>query len=330
MKKIGLVLILLLCSCSAKSNYTKAEQEKLSAFGVLNIAENDCENPDSVKMMLEADFNENYINQYCSLKIEDANAVNELISHDLGVDEIQKYLEVEYLHANSVSRYINYQKTNKDKNISSIVLAVNLGEDLKPYEEITYIDNEDVDLLINKYYGLKDGYVPSDLVEIKYTCTQGKDYSCSTMDKQQLRKEAAIAYETFVEAAKKESIDIVSIASYRSYEYQNNLYSYYLGEHGREYADKYYARPGHSEHNTGLAVDISFNDHPFNEIEKYDGYDWIIENMHKYGFILRYPEDKTDITKYGYESWHLRYVGKEVASYLYENDLTLDEYHAMK
>ena len=65
-------------------------------------------------------------------------------------------------------------------------------------------------------------------------------------------------------------------------------------------------------------------------MENYDGYDWILKNMHKYGFILRYPEDKTDVTQYGYESWHIRYVGKEAATKIYKNNWTLEEYHGSK
>mgnify|MGYP002582595254 FL=1 len=68
----------------------------------------------------------------------------------------------------------------------------------------------------------------------------------------------------------------------------------------------------------------------YNEIENYDGYEWILNNAHKYGFILRYPKDKVDVTRYGYESWHFRYVGKEAAKVIYDNDWTLEEYHGAK
>ena len=134
----------------------------------------------------------------------------------------------------------------------------------------------------------------------------------------------------FCKAAAKNDINIRAIAGYRTYEYQKGLWDYYASVNGEEYADQYYARPGQSEHNSGLAVDITFNGYNFNEIENYDGYDWILKNMHKYGFILRYPEDKTDVTQYGYESWHIRYVGKEAATKIYKNNWTLEEYHGSK
>ena len=145
-----------------------------------------------------------------------------------------------------------------------------------------------------------------------------------------LREEAANAYYDFAKDASKEGIAIRAIATYRSYEYQRMLYNYNLGIYGQVETDKFYARPGQSEHNSGLAIDITFNGHNFTEIEGKEGYDWILNNMHKYGFILRYPKDKVHITRYGYESWHLRYVGKDVAKTIYENDWTLEEYHAMK
>lgn len=145
-----------------------------------------------------------------------------------------------------------------------------------------------------------------------------------------MRKEAYDAYVKFCKAAAKNDINIRTIAGYRTYEYQKGLWDYYASVNGEEYADQYYARPGQSEHNSGLAVDITFNGYNFNEIENYDGYDWILKNMHKYGFILRYPEDKTDVTQYGYESWHIRYVGKEAATKIYKNNWTLEEYHGSK
>ena len=74
-------------------------------------------------------------------------------------------------------------------------------------------------------------------------------------------------------------------------------------------------------------MDITFNGYHFNEIELYDGYEWILSSAHDYGFILRYPEEKQDITRYGYESWHFRYVGKDAAKIIYDNNWTLEEYH---
>mgnify|MGYP000671252214 CR=1 FL=1 len=108
------------------------------------------------------------------------------------------------------------------------------------------------------------------------------------------------------------------------------LYDYYEQSQGKEYADKYYARPGQSEHNSALAVDVTINNENFNEIENSEHYDWLLKHIADYGFILRYPEDKVDVTGYQYESWHLRYVGKDIAKEIVKQGLTLDEYIARK
>lgn len=160
-------------------------------------------------------------------------------------------------------------------------------------------------------------------------CVIGKDFSCQS-EPQYLRKEVADAFSELVKAGKAKHINIKAIASYRSFAYQKNLYDYYAQSQGTEYADKYYARPGQSEHNSALAVDVTINDENFNEIEKSEHYDWLLQHMAEYGFILRYPEDKVDVTGYQYESWHLRYVGKDVAKEIVKQGLTLDEYIARK
>lgn len=330
MKKIVIILCLFMISAclnnSMSSYFDDKEIELLEKTNTYDKVKNTCDNKESVKAMMN-DYNEKYVDTYCSLEIKNSEGVNKLIDAGLSNKEIQEYLDVEYFHGNNVERYLKQE----GKSIEDKILKVNMNLDLKPYSTNTIIeDDSDLTLLVNKYSALPNGYKPDDLVDVNYVCEQGVHYSCSTMSKMQLRKEAAKAYEKFVEAAKKQDLEIVAIATYRTYEYQFGLWSYYKELYGEEYADTYYARAGQSEHNSGLAIDITFNDHPFNEIEKYDGYDWILKNMHKYGFILRYPEDKVEYTKYGYESWHMRYVGKELAKYLYENNLTLDEYYGMK
>lgn len=329
MKKIIILLVLVLLGCQTNSgsDYTDNEQKQLEKLGVLDIVSNDCENSKSVQIMLKADFKKENAKRYCELKIEKDNGVNTFIEKGLKNKEIQAYLDLKNVRSENIDRYIAYSV----KDIKQKVLDVNMNLDLKPYSKINIIEGENIEMLVNKYNALPANYIPSDLVDISAVCTQGVDFSCADIDQQQLRKEAADGFASFVAKAKKEmGIDIIAIASYRSYAYQQNLYNYNLETSGLEYADTYYARPGQSEHNSGLAVDITFNNHPFNEIEQYEEYTWIKENMHKYGFILRYPADKEDKTQYGYESWHLRYVGKTLATYLYEHNLTLDEYYGLK
>lgn len=250
------------------------------------------------------------------------------ILHDAGLsdDEIQQMVQLPYYWPERAQRYAAYTATDS---ISKRVLDVNMDLDQEPYSNSVIVsDDSDMTLLVNKSHALPEGYVPSDLETMdQYACVAGEDYSCQDVLYMEMRSEALQAYYQWCEAAAQQGIYIRAIAGYRSYDYQNNLWSYYAGLYGEEYADTYYARPGQSEHNSGLAVDITFNGYNFNEIELYDGYDWILNSAHEYGFILRYPEDQQDVTRYGYESWHFRYVGKETAKIIYENNWTLEEYH---
>ena len=256
---------------------------------------------------------------------EEKNDKNYQIMQKAGLDdeEIAKYLSYDYFDINKLERYLEYDaKTIKDK-----IIKVNMNLDLKPYEDITYIEKESDNELVNKYNSLKPDYVPDDLVEIESVCINGSDYGCWG-EGNLLRKDAAEAFEEWSNASQKAGYTLKAISGYRSYGYQENLYNNALNTGGREYADAYFARPGMSEHNTGLAVDITFNDYNFNEIENCDGYEWFVENAYKYGFILRYPSDKTDETLYNYESWHFRYVGKKLAKKLYKSRETLEYYKA--
>lgn len=328
MKKLLIIALFILSGCQQNtSSYSAAEQKLLDKYGVLDMAENDCDNPDTVKKMLSKDFKKANLKKYCGVKVNKADGVNEMVEANLKTKQIREYQSLSYFHADKINRYLKYPaKTIKDK-----VIRVNMNLDLKPYATTNTIkDDSDLTMLINKYNSLPDGYVPNDLVDVNYVCQQGEDFSCSTMDKMQLREEAAKAYEAFVEAGHKQELNIVAIATYRTYEYQKSLYNYNKQQSGVEYADQFYARPGQSEHNSGLAVDITFNGYDYNTIEEQEGYDWILNNMHEYGFILRYPEGKSELTQYGYESWHLRYVGKGLATKLYKDDITLDEYYGMK
>lgn len=260
--------------------------------------------------------------------IQSVEGDEELQSGGLTDEEISEIVSLSNYHSERAARYAAWDV----KDAKERVMQVNCDMDLEPYSNtIIQEDDTDVTMLINKFYALPEGYVPADLVPLdKYACVQGEDFSCQDVEQIELRKEVYDAYIEFCDAASKENINIRAIAGYRSYDYQAGLWNYNASVYGEAYADEYYARPGQSEHNSGLCVDITFNGYNYNEIENYDGYEWILNNAHKYGFILRYPKDKVDVTRYGYESWHFRYVGKEAAKVIYDNDWTLEEYHGSK
>ncbi len=123
--------------------------------------------------------------------------------------------------------------------------------------------------------------------------------------------------------------NLVFVSGYRPYDTQVSLYNSYVNSDGESAADMYSARPGCSEHQTGLSFDISEESIDANGVDAFNGTEaanWVADNAHNYGFIVRYPQDKQYTTGYTYESWHLRYVGVEAASYIYENNITLDQY----
>ncbi len=112
-------------------------------------------------------------------------------------------------------------------------------------------------------------------------------------------------------------------SGFRSYDYQAGLYQRYVERDGKEAADRYSARPGYSEHQSGLAFDLNTITDDFKDTDEGR---WVAENCYKYGFIIRYPADKEDVTGYMYEPWHIRYLGTEIAEDVYSSGLCLEEY----
>lgn len=172
------------------------------------------------------------------------------------------------------------------------------------------------DVLVNKKNKLPDNYVPADLNLIS------KEYSVS---KQHLRNIAQINFEKMAKDIEKEGLKIIAVSTYRDSEYQDKLFNNYVQEKGLEYASMCSAKKGFSEHQTGLAVDISSSNLDYDNFDKTEEFKWVKNHAHNYGFILRYPKDKVNITGYKYEPWHYRYVG-DIAPYIYLNNLTLEEY----
>lgn len=216
-------------------------------------------------------------------------------------------------------RYQNFQEKNKNLKEIDIITRVNLNLDLPFYtntKEARYLNTNQV--LVNKYNYLSSDYVPNNLEEIK-------EYANGT---RLLVRQAREKFENLCQDAKKENQNIRAISSYRSYDYQENLYNKYKEQDGIEKADTYSARPGFSEHQTGLVVDVDNIQKSFEDFGTTEEFQWMQKNAHKYGFILRYPKGKENITGYDYEAWHYRYVGEEIATAINEKNLTFDEYYA--
>jgi len=227
--------------------------------------------------------------------------------------------KVNYFKDDYIDRYISYKNNNKQLSNNDVVLHVNIGIDQNFYTNLKLAPKIGTNhVLVNKFYYLNKDYVPNNLEEIN------NDYS---IPGKKLVNTARISFEFLAKKAKEEGLTIRAISTYRSYDYQSNLYNNYAKEDGVEEADKYSARPGFSEHQTGFAVDIDNKTTNYNDFENTNEYKWMQENAHKYGFILRYPKGKEYITGYMYEPWHYRYVGVKIATFIKRNNLTYEEYY---
>ncbi len=185
---------------------------------------------------------------------------------------------------------------------------------------------DDILVLVNKKRYLDSDYKPSDLVVPNVRFSFDGEH-----EKKYMRKEAAEALEDFFGQAYEESIYIFALSGYRSYNTQKWLFENKASKVGEEGANKLIARPGESEHQTGLAMDVTSQSVQFDLKEKFGETEegkWVKDNAHKFGFIIRYAKNKEDITGYNYEPWHIRYVGKEVAEEIYNRGIALEEYLA--
>lgn len=181
--------------------------------------------------------------------------------------------------------------------------------------------------LVSRDYLLPSTYVPKDLVEISVRFS-----SNSHDDKRKMRRVASKALSKMFRAAKKKGIILYGVSGYRSYERQKSIYSRNVALHGKKATDFLSAKPGSSEHQTGLTIDVSASSVGCLLTERFGSTKegrWLAKNAHKYGFIIRYPKGKTKLTGYSYEPWHIRYVGVGYASYLKKNKLTLEELYGV-
>lgn len=187
----------------------------------------------------------------------------------------------------------------------------------------------------DKKYKENNGYIegqtlPSEPTYIKGVLIANKKYPLPKDYAPGENVEARAAFELMAQEAKTLGFELVAFSTYRSYEYQELLYNKYVERDGKENADRYSARPGYSEHQTGLAFDIGEKGREDLWLTEAFGQSeagkWLAENAHRYGFILRYPKGKEHITGYMYESWHFRYLGVELATKVKDSGVTLEEY----
>lgn len=246
--------------------------------------------------------------------------LNSILLREKNTTIVELIQEKYYIHKN-LERYLKYKDKNKDTTIKDVIAIVNVNRDYEFYEQDIPTDTSlGILINVNKYYTLPDDFEPIDIsdISIRYSYNGNK-----------MTKEANDAYVSMWNSAKNEGLTLIVNSSYRDLATQERVYNNIKASSGMKEADKVAARPGHSEHQTGLAIDVfevgnqatsTFKDSP--------AYTWLKNNAHLYGFIERYPEDKEYLTGYSFESWHWRYVGIEVATKMYEENITFDEYYA--
>lgn len=205
--------------------------------------------------------------------------------------------EVDTSKEGSSTVHVEAMDKNGNTSVADATVVVSKEANTASSEEVTPTYIKGI-LLVNKQYGL-----PRDFGGLDAT--------------------AFSALNELQAAASIEGYSMQMISGYRSYDYQVDLYNSYVARDGQAAADRYSARPGYSEHQSGLCFDVGDID---NDYGTTPAGKWLAAHAHEYGFIIRFPEGKEDITGYMYEPWHIRYVGKEVASEIYQRGITLEEY----
>lgn len=279
------------------------------------------------KALEKDEYVNDYLQDYIKIDYIDNDdfikSINDLLKKEYTSDEINDLsfiLSSKYYKYKLLNSYLEYYKKNKDKK-DDIVILTNIGLNNDFYTNIREIkDPDNLLVLVNKYNKLPDDYSPTNLEDFE------TKYKISSKEKP-MRKEAHDALVKLIDDINKEGMKIWINSTFRTKEYQNSLFTNSVKRNGMDHALMYSAKPRHSEHETGLAVDLSAETSGVIEsFDRFKQYDWMKENAHKYGFIERYPKGKEWITGYGYEPWHYRYVGVEAATKIKEENITYEEY----
>lgn len=247
-----------------------------------------------------------------------------LIDKKYTAKDTEKYRQVKGYKISNMEAYMEAYKQYKDYNYS--VAIVNypfiISSNGTNGVEYTITNPNELLTLVKRGFYLASDYVPKDLVQPNMPISPECEYSTMT-------KQTAKALEEMYEAASKENYALVLNSAYRSYEVQGQVYAEFEAKYGGLYAAEYVAKPGASEHQTGLGVDLTSQSVidktkiTFGDTQEYK---WVIANAYKYGFIVRFDTESANVTGIAHEPWHLRYVGKEVAKTIHEKGWTFEEY----
>ena len=263
----------------------------------------------------------NYTKEETALLLEklDKTKIEKLLTTEKN-EKLINILNEKYFLIKNLDKYLAYSDKNPEISLTEIVALVNVHRDEDYYENMDVTDTSKGNtMLVNKYNALSKDYEVENLTNISKTYSYG--------DNKKLNKEAYDAFINLADDAKKEGYTILIVSSYRTYQDQEDVWKDYKASFGTKKADAYAARAGSSEHETGLAIDVADYYDKNDKFEDTESFQWMQANAHKYGYILRYPKEKENITGYSYEAWHYRYVGVETATKVYNEGITYDEYY---
>jgi len=230
---------------------------------------------------------------------------------------LEEFYSISYARLENYDRYLKYMDEEREDE-ETTVLHVNLNLDIKDYEQAVEVVKFSTDMFVNKHHYLAKDFKVENLVTVDSKYTVGDE-------KIEANREAYNAFVKMLKDGEKEDMHFLINSCYRSYQDQEETWNTYKELYGDNYVLKYVAKPGFSEHQTGLGFDIaSTTSNVFVDSKESK---WLFDNAYKYGFIYRYPKGLESITGYNYESWHYRYVGKKIAQYIEENNITFDEYY---
>ena len=264
-----------------------------------------------------------YIDYINNNSIEEEKIEDVLLLVNQGIinpysDSLIKIVKEPYFIKNRLERYLNYLDSNSTKKISKVIQLVNCNLDIENNLRKTDVSKGPL-MLVNSLYFLDKGYT-TDLVIME------EGYSNYSDSK--LNREAYEHFKNLVNDAEILGYHIRNNSSYRSYYQQEELYNQYLRDYGINYTKKYASKPGYSEHQTGYSLDVGVDKrYASSKFQDTKEFLWMKDNSYKYGFILRYTQEGQEIFGYGYEPWHYRYVGVEAATYIYEHNITFEEYY---
>lgn len=336
MKKL-ITILLSLCLCGCATITTKVDEFKLKKLGyseedistIFTLNETNQElflNEYNYKLLTIVNTNgfiEDNIHKYLEFYnvFEDEKMIELVNNNILTTSSMNKLVEMynsEFYVDELEDLYLQY--FDKYADARDLLEIVNTKRYEKLYSDISQTDtSKDYLMLINKYYSLPSTYEPTDLVQIDSYYGVG-----------QTRKEVYEQYKKLQDEANELGYVFTICSAYRSYDTQDILYNRYLASEGGnvEATDMYSARPGHSEHQSGLCLDLTTPVYGMDNFGESDASKWVDENCYKYGFIIRYTKNKEKITGYEAEPWQIRYVGdSETAKYIMDTGITFDEYY---